>query len=81
MGVRCESQRIAGTPDRYSLPCSCSAEAAAGEYSVEIAPRSVLAGRNEEAVPYNIPPVEALLAVEGGDTMAVQSAPSEGRTQ
>ena len=81
VGVRCESQRIAGTPDRYSLPCRSSAEAAAGEYSVEIAPRSVLAGRNEEAVPYNIPPVEALLVVEGGDTMAVQTAPSEGRTQ
>ena len=35
---------------------------------VELAPKSVMAGRDKEAVPYNIPPVEAVLIVERNNT-------------
>lgn len=71
VGVTCESQSIGGSPGRYSLPCRAESSAEPGEYLVEIAPRSVLAGRDKEAVPYNIPPVEAVLVIGGGDTIAV----------
>ena len=75
LGVSCEPHGITGTPDSYSLACRAGPEAEAGEYAVEIAPRSVLAGRDKEAVPYNIPPVEAVLVIEGGDTIAEASNP------
>lgn len=70
VGVTCESASIGGSPETYSLACQAEADAAAGEYAVEIAPRSVLAGRDEEAVPYNIPPVEAVVVVADSDTIA-----------
>lgn len=70
VGVSCDSQRISGSPASYSLQCQAEAATAAGEYLVEITPRSALAGRDKEAVPYNIPPVEAVLAIQGGATIA-----------
>ncbi len=78
LGVSCEPQRIQGSPNRYSLPCRANPETAAGEYAVEIAPRSVLAGRGKEAVPYNISPVEAALVIATGDTIALAPDGSEG---
>lgn len=72
VGVECDSASIANTPESYSLNCRVGTGAEAGEYLVEIAPRSVLAGRGKEAVPYNIPPVEAVLVVE--DTTAVAAS-------
>ena len=71
VGVACEPQSIGGSPDRYSLACRSESSVEPGEYLVEIAPQSVLAGRDEEAVPYNIPPVEVVLLVAGEDTIAV----------
>ena len=71
VGVKCDPQRIADSPDRYALRCQVGATAEPGEYLVEIAPRSVLAGRDKEAVPYNIPPVEAVLVIAGKETIAV----------
>lgn len=70
VGVTCESVAIGGNPETYSLVCRAEADTAAGEYAVEIAPRSVLAGRDEEAVPYNVPPVEAVVVVADSDTIA-----------
>ncbi len=70
VGVSCDSQSIGGSPDSYALRCRAETTAAAGEYFVEIAPRSVLAGRDKEAVPYNIPPVEAVLVIASDDTIA-----------
>ena len=70
VGVSCDSQSIDDTPDSYSLRCRAEAAVPSGEYLVEIAPRSVLAGRDKEAVPYNIPPVEAVLVIAEGATIA-----------
>ena len=70
VGVTCEADTISDSPATYSLACRAEPDADAGEYSVEITPRSVLAGRNEEAVPYNIPPVEAVVVVAESDTIA-----------
>lgn len=70
VGVTCASAAIGDSPETYSLACRAEPDAAAGEYAVEIAPRSVLAGRDEEAVPYNIPPVEAVVVVADSDTIA-----------
>ena len=70
VGVTCEAVTISDSPATYSLACRAEPDADAGEYSVEITPRSVLAGRGEEAVPYNIPPVEAVVVVAESDTIA-----------
>ncbi|MDE0125018.1 MAG: PPC domain-containing protein [Bryobacterales bacterium] len=70
VGVSCDSQSIDSSPAGYSLQCRAGDATAVGEYLVEIAPRSVLAGRDKEAVPYNIPPVEAVLVIAGGATIA-----------
>ena len=47
VGVVCEPQSIGGSPDRYSLGCRSESNVEPGEYLVEIAPRSILAGRDE----------------------------------
>ena len=68
VGVTCASTTITGSPETFSLGCQATPEVEPGEYLVEVTPKSVLAGRDKEAVPYNIPPVEAVLAVEGNST-------------
>ena len=65
VGVSCAASTISGSPEGFALACRAGPEAEPGEYSVELAPRSVLAGRDKEAVPYNIPPVQAVLLVQG----------------
>ncbi len=65
-GISCEPRNIIGSPDSYALRCKAGPAVETGEYLVEIAPKSVLAGRDIEAVPYNIPAVEAVLVVESG---------------
>ncbi len=74
IGVSCASQKINGTPSQYTLDCEAEISVEPGEYAVEITPRSVLAGRDKEAVPYNIPPVEAVIVVGKGSTIAKAQA-------
>lgn len=68
VGVACATSKITGSPETFSLACNAASEVEPGEYLVELAPKSVLAGRDKEAVPYNIPPVEAVLVVEENNT-------------
>ena len=68
VGVTCATSKVTGSPETFSLSCTAAAEVEPGEYLVELAPKSVMAGRDKEAVPYNIPPVEAVLVVEGNNT-------------
>ena len=68
VGVTCTTSKITGSPETFSLGCKAAAEVEPGEHLVELAPKSVMAGRDKEAVPYNIPPVETVLIVEGNDT-------------
>ena len=70
VGVACQSESIEDSPKTYSLSCQAAGNVAPGEYQVQIAPRSVLAGRDKEAVPYNIPVVETVLIVSGDGTIA-----------
>ena len=81
VGVRCDPQTIADTPERYSLDCRAEQGVAEGEHLVEITPQSILAGRGTEAVPYNIKPVEAILVIAAGDTMATVEQPSRSQSQ
>lgn len=68
VGVACATSKITGSPETFSLACTAASEVEPGEYLVELAPKSVMAGRDKEAVPYNIPAVEAVLVVEGNGT-------------
>ena len=64
-GVTCSEAVLSGEASRYELKCSAEKDAATGEYAVELAANSYLAGRDTEEVPYNIPPVEAELRIRG----------------
>lgn len=70
LGVKCEAATIADTPATYSLPCTAET-VEPGEHQISIAPKSVLASRDKEAVPYNVTPVSATLVVATGGTIAV----------
>ncbi len=80
-GVSCEPHQVAGDVDRYVLPCAVEPDADPGKYAIEIAPESVLAGRGLEAVPYNVPPVDAVLVIESGATMAEPPDPAEAESR
>lgn len=69
--LRCDAASIGDSPAAYTLRCRAGEGAEPGEYRVEVAPRSVLAGRDEEAVPYNIPPVGAVVVVTAREGVAV----------
>ncbi len=69
LGVECETAAIIDNPADYTLGCQAG-EVAAGEYKIAITPKSVLASRDKEAVPYNITPVSATLVVATGATIA-----------
>ena len=62
-GVSCRPLTIGDSPESYSLSCEAEDAVEGGEHLIEVVPRSVLAGRDKEAVPYNISPVEAVLAI------------------
>ena len=70
LGVECATAAIAGNPSDYTLDCQAG-EVAGGEYKISITPKSVLASRGKEAVPYNVTPVDATLVVAAGRTIAV----------
>ena len=44
LGVECEPVEIQASPNRYRLPCRADSTAQPGEYEVELAPASTLAG-------------------------------------
>ncbi len=75
VGVTCDQQTIDDSPPTYSLACRAAADVEPGEYAWEVAPRSVLAGRGTEAVPYNITPVEAILEIGAGHPTEAANRP------
>lgn len=80
VGVTCQARTIPDSPDAFSLPCRADASVAPGEYRAELAPRSILAGRGKEAVPYNIPAVEFVLVIADGHTIALNPPGSRRRS-
>lgn len=80
VGVTCQARTIPDSPAAFSLPCRADASVAPGEYRAELAPRSVLAGRGKEAVPYNIPAVEFILVIADGHTIALNRSGSRRRS-
>lgn len=65
VGVTCSTAEIR-EGEVYHLDCEAAAAVDPGEYEIELAASSTLAGRDKEAVPYTIPPVAAKMVV-GGD--------------
>jgi hypothetical protein len=69
VGVSCSTAEI-GEAEVYHLECEAGAAVDPGEYEVELAAASTLAGRDKEAVPYSIPPVSAKMLVGGEKRVA-----------
>jgi hypothetical protein len=65
LNVECNEVELARDATAYSLTCKAGANVEAGEYPVELAATSYLAGRDTQQTPYNIPPVTAPLTVKG----------------
>lgn len=70
LGVACEPAEVRGAPARYRLSCEATSSAQPGEYEVELAPASTLAGRDKELVPYRIEPVTAQITVKKSTEVA-----------
>ncbi|MBI3694074.1 MAG: hypothetical protein HY238_04440, partial [Acidobacteria bacterium] len=62
--VICQPAEVAPKTEEFRLACEAGTAAAAGEYEIELASSSTLAGRDKENVPYTIPPVKARLVVK-----------------
>jgi hypothetical protein len=69
VGVSCSTAEIR-EGEVYHLDCEAAAPVDPGEYEIELAASSTLAGRDKEAVPYTIPPVPAKMVVGGGRSVA-----------
>jgi len=70
LGVECAAADIDGTPEAYRIKCTANGAAKPGEYEIELAPTSVLAGRDTELVPYKIEPVATKLTITKTRKMA-----------
>ena len=70
LGVVCSAAEISAAPEEYRLECKADASAKPGEYEIELAPTSVLAGRDTELVPYKIDPVSTRLSITKSGKMA-----------
>ena len=70
LGVECAAAEISGAPDEYRLECKADESAKPGEYEIELAPTSVLAGRDTELVPYKIDAVATRISVTKSRKMA-----------
>jgi hypothetical protein len=67
VGVSCSTAEIREA-EVYHLECEAAAGVDPGEYEIELAAASTLAGRDKEAVPYTIPSVSAKMLVGGEST-------------
>ena len=68
--MRCSAAEISGAPEHYRLECEADESAKPGEYEIELAPTSVLAGRDTELVPYKIEPVTTRVSITKSGKMA-----------
>jgi hypothetical protein len=71
VGVSCSTAEIRDA-EVYHLECEAAAEVDPGEYEIELAAASTLAGRDKEAVPYTIPPVSAKMLVGNESRVAAK---------
>jgi hypothetical protein len=69
--VNCSTAEIRDA-EVYHLECEAAAAVDPGEYEIELAAASTLAGRGKEAVPYTIPPVSAKMLVGGESRVAAK---------
>ena len=65
LNVTCDEAELQGDSSEYRLTCKAGADVEPGDYPIEIAATSYLAGRDKQQTPYNIPPVTAALTVKG----------------
>ena len=65
LNVSCDEAELRGEASEYRLSCKAGANVEPGDYPIELAATSYLAGRDTQQTPYNIPPVTAALTVKG----------------
>ncbi len=57
LNVACEPVQVAAKQTEFRIACTAGSAAQPGDYEIELASSSTLAGRDKEAVPYTIPSV------------------------
>jgi hypothetical protein len=65
LNVSCGEAVLEGDAREYRIECSAGANVESGDYPIQLAATSYLAGRDTQQTPYNIPPVTAALTVKG----------------
>jgi len=64
--VSCQPAEVTSKSEEVRLPCQAGPGASPGEYDIELVTASTLAGRDQQSVPYTIPPVGMKLVVAEG---------------
>ncbi len=63
LGASCLPVKVTGSEEEFRVFCQAGPAAVPGEYNIELTSSSMLAGRDQEKVPYRIEPVKAPLVV------------------
>ena len=70
LGVACETAKVPGTDNEFRLPCTVEADAAGGEFEIDLATSSTVIGGEDKEIPFSPPPFKAKVKIAGGELRA-----------
>ena len=70
LGVACEAAKVPGTDNEFRLPCTVEADAAGGEFEIDLATSSTVIGGEDKEIPFSPPPFKAKVKIAGGELRA-----------
>jgi len=72
LGVACETAKVPGMSDELRLPCTVEADAAVGEFEIDLATSSTVIGGQDKEIPFSPPPFKAKVKIAGGKLQAAR---------
>ncbi len=72
LGVACETVKVPGTQSEFRLPCKVEADAASGEFEIDLTTSSTVIGGEDKEIPFSPPPFKAKVKIAGGQPRAAR---------
>ena len=72
LGVACETAKVPGTSAEFRLPCKIEADAAGGEFEIDLATSSTVIGGEDKEIPFSPPPFKAKVRIAGEKLQAAR---------
>ena len=72
LGVACETVKVPGTQSEFRLPCKVEADAASGEFEIDLTTSSTVIGGEDKEIPISPPPFKAKVKITGGQPRAAR---------